>query len=83
MPTLYRITLPVSDLAQGVGFYRSLLGESGMALGPGWHTWDRHKYLGAFAEIFGYTPAQIEELSTPDFDALMNYLHESGKLGDG
>ena len=35
-----------------------------------------------FAEVFGYTPAQIGELTTGEFDALVDYLHETGKLRD-
>lgn len=37
MPRLFRVTLPVRDLALGQRFYSSLLGEDGQPLGAGWH----------------------------------------------
>lgn len=37
MPRLFRVTLPVGDLAQATRFYGALLGDDGRPLAPGWH----------------------------------------------
>lgn len=40
MPRLFRVVLPVRDLALARRFYASLLGEEGQGFMPGWHTFN-------------------------------------------
>ena len=40
MPRLFRVVLPVRDLALARRFYGSLLGEEGQSFAPGWHTFN-------------------------------------------
>lgn len=38
MPRLFRVTLPVGDLAKARRFYGALLGDDGQETAPGWHS---------------------------------------------
>ena len=38
MPRLFRVTVPVGDLAKAKRFYAALLGDDGQQLAPGWHS---------------------------------------------
>ena len=38
MPRLFRVVLPVGDLAKARHFYSTLLGEDGQGIAPGWHS---------------------------------------------
>ena len=37
----------------------------------------RWEYLGIFAETFGYTPKQIDELTVKEFNYLIKYLQQT------
>jgi hypothetical protein len=39
----------------------------------------RWEYLGIFAETFGYTPKQIDELTIKEFNYLIRYLQKTGR----
>ena len=45
-------------------------------VGPGWHTWDRHRYLAIFAREFGIRPWEIGLLDVEDFEALIDAAEE-------
>ena len=45
-------------------------------VGPGWHTFDRHRYLAIFAHEFGIRPWEIGLLDVEDFEALIDAAEE-------
>ena len=45
-------------------------------VGPGWHTFDRHRYLAIFAKEFGIRPWEIVLLDVADFEALIDAAEE-------
>lgn len=56
MPRIFRVTLPVRDLALAQRFYSSLLGEDGQAVAPGWHSFSFGGALLALHEVPLATP---------------------------
>ena len=50
--------------------------------GPGWHGYDRDRYVGLFCERLHIRPWEIERLDVQDFEALIDYLEETARGAD-
>jgi len=59
MPRLFRVVLPVGDLAKARHFYSTLLGEDGQGIAPGWHSFTYGGAMLACRET-GVPVAQLE-----------------------
>lgn len=81
MPTLYRVTLPVHDLAVALRFYRTLFAEDGDSLGPDWHSF---RFGGATLlchQVMGTWAVHTEPLYIAVDESLVQVHYRAQSLG--